>query len=279
MSLIQTINTINQINKIKNDWHKKGLKIGLVPTMGALHQGHMSLVKEAKKICDKVIVSVFVNPTQFAPNEDFDKYPRTLEKDVSLCSQNGVDIVFAPSANEMYPEKISTEVIPPDYIKNCLCGISRPTHFNGVALVVLKLLNISSADFAFFGEKDFQQLSIIKKMVKDLNVNCEIIGCPIIREKDGLAVSSRNIYLSEKERIIAPKIYLALQKASTMSGIKSLEIKNTVEDYLKEDFELEYFKICDSLNLQEKEIAKTGNRALIAVKLGQTRLIDNIEVK
>lgn len=279
MSLIQTINTISQINKIKNHWHKNGLKIGLVPTMGALHQGHMSLVKKAKKICDKVIVSVFVNPTQFAPNEDFDKYPRMLEKDTSLCSQNNVDIVYAPSAYEMYPEEISTEVVPPAYIKNCLCGISRPTHFNGVALVVLKLLNISSSDFAFFGEKDFQQLSIIKKMVKDLNVNCEIIGCPIIREKDGLAISSRNIYLSKEQRIIAPKIYLALQKASAMSGIKSLEIKKTVEDYLKEDFELEYFKICDSLTLQEKEIAEAGNRALIAVKLGQTRLIDNIEVK
>ena len=196
------VHTIKELREKRAEW--KGLKVGLVPTMGALHEGHLSLIKKAKETCDKVVVSVFVNPIQFGPSEDFDKYPRTLDKDMELCNSVGVDAVFAPTPAEMYGggRKLSndtvTYVCPPFFYVNKLCGKTRTGHFDGVCTVVLKLFNIVQPDCAFFGQKDAQQVIIIKKMVNDLNVPIEIIQCPIVREKSGLALSSRNKYLSEQ---------------------------------------------------------------------------------
>lgn len=195
------VHTIEEVKNNVNEWKKQGLKIGVVPTMGALHDGHASLIKKAVETCDKVIVSVFVNPIQFGPSEDYDKYPRTLEDDVKLAESIGANIIFAPSPDEMYGkgQRLSndtlTYVAPPFFYVNKLCGKSRVGHFDGVCTVVLKLFNITQADYGFFGQKDAQQLIILKKMVKDLNVPIELIGCPIVREESGLALSSRNKYL------------------------------------------------------------------------------------
>ena len=208
------VHTIKEVREQIKEWKKAGLTVGLVPTMGALHNGHLSLIKKAVEKCDKVVVSVFVNPIQFCPGEDLDKYPRTLEADQKLCESNGVNIVFAPTPSEMYGDcqmrtnDFLTYVIPPFFYVNKLCGKSRVGHFDGVCTVVNKLFNIVQPDFAFFGQKDAQQLIIIKKMVKDLNIPIEIIPCPIVREESGLALSSRNKYLSEEDKIQA----LALSK-------------------------------------------------------------------
>ena len=196
------LNKITEVRAEVKKWRAEGLKVGLVPTMGALHEGHLSLIKKAKAECDKVVVSVFVNPIQFGPSEDFDKYPRTLEEDMKLCDGEGVDVVFAPSAREMYGDcRLSndclTYVCPPYFYVDKLCGKSRVGHFDGVCTVVMKLFNIVQPDCAFFGQKDAQQIIIIKKMVEDLNIPIEIVQCPIVREESGLALSSRNKYLSE----------------------------------------------------------------------------------
>ena len=198
------IHTIAEVREQIREWKKQGLSVGLVPTMGALHEGHLSLIKKSVETCDKTIVSDFVNPTQFCPSEDLEKYPRTLDEDIKLCEENGVDIVFAPSPKEMYgadtrlTNDFLTYVIPPFFYTNKLCGKSRVGHFDGVCTVVLKLFNIVQPDFAFFGQKDAQQLIIIKKMVEDLNIPVNIIPCPIVREESGLALSSRNKYLSDE---------------------------------------------------------------------------------
>ena len=197
------LNTIKEVREEVKNWRAEGLKVGLVPTMGALHEGHLSLIKKAKAECDKVVVSVFVNPIQFGPSEDFDKYPRTLDEDMKLCDGEGVDIVFAPTPNEMYgggrlSNDTLTYVCPPYFFVDKLCGKSRVGHFDGVCTVVMKLFNIVQPDCAFFGQKDAQQVIIIKKMVQDLNVPIEIIQCPIVREESGLALSSRNKYLTEQ---------------------------------------------------------------------------------
>ena len=197
------VNNILQMKEINKNWKKSDTIVGLVPTMGALHNGHASLIKKAKEMCNKVVVSIFVNPIQFGPNEDYDKYPRSIEKDKILCNELGVDVIFSPTPIEMYGENVILSnnelsfVCPPYSIVDCMCGKSRPGHFDGVATVVTKLFNIVKPDYAFFGQKDAQQLFIIKKFVKDLNMDVKIIPCPIIRDVDGLALSSRNTYLSE----------------------------------------------------------------------------------
>lgn len=269
-------------NNIKN-WENK--KIGLVPTMGALHQGHLSLIKKAKETCDKVVVSVFVNPIQFGPSEDFDKYPRTLEADLKLCEEAGVDIVFAPSSDEMYGNgnRLSndnlTYVCPPFFYVDKLCGKSRVGHFDGVCTVVLKLFNIVQPDFAFFGQKDAQQVIVIKKMVKDLNVPIEIIQCPIVREESGLALSSRNKYLSEdgrKEALVLSKILNNI-KACYKKGVTNIPaLKETAYSFLTERHDLEYLEILDKETLEEKKQADNNTIILIACKVDGVRLIDNI---
>ncbi|MEI8377773.1 MAG: pantoate--beta-alanine ligase [bacterium] len=278
MSLI--IKHISDIRTEVSKWKKQGLKIGLVPTMGALHVGHESLIKKARQTCDKVIVTIFVNPTQFGPNEDFDKYPRTLGADAELCEANEVDIIFVPSAEEMYEGRDAlTNIIPPESFQNKLCGKSRPGHFNGVALVVTKLFNISQADVAFFGLKDAQQFFIIKKLVKDLNIPIEIVGCPIIRDFDGLAMSSRNIYLSSEDRKKALCLNKMLKKIQELyvNGEKSVEnAKNEALKILENGVNIEYFEFVSTDTLEEISELKPDILVAVAVKLNNVRLIDNI---
>ena len=278
------LNKINELRAEVKKWKKEGLKVGLVPTMGALHEGHLSLIKKAKSECDKVVVSVFVNPIQFGPNEDFDKYPRTLEADTKLCDDEGVDIVFAPSAQEMYGDnRLSSDtltyVYPPYFYVNKLCGKSRIGHFDGVCTVVLKLFNIVQPDCAFFGQKDAQQVIIIKKMVKDLNIPIEIIRCPIIRESSGLALSSRNKYLSEngkKDALVLSKILNNI-KSCFNKGITDIEaLKETAYSFLTDKHDLEYLEILDSETLEEIKNADKNSIALIACKVENVRLIDNV---
>ena len=279
------IHTIKDVREQIKKWKKEGLTIGLVPTMGALHAGHKSLIEKSVEKCDRTVVSVFVNPIQFCPGEDLEKYPRTLDTDNKLCDEIGADIVFAPSPKEMYGEghilsnDFLTYVIPPYFYVNKLCGKSRVGHFDGVCTVVNKLFNIVQPDFAFFGQKDAQQLVIIKKMVKDLNIPVEIVPCPIVREESGLALSSRNKYLSDEAKIDAlalSKILFNI-KACYDKGIKDIEaLKETAYSYLNEHHNLEYLEFLDADTLDEKSTADSSTRVFIAVKIGNVRLIDNI---
>ena len=280
------LHNIEELRKQRKEWQV--LKVGLVPTMGALHEGHLSLIKKAKETCDRVVVSVFVNPIQFGPSEDFDKYPRTLDKDMELCNKEGVDIVFAPSPKEMYGEgsRLSndtlTYVCPPFFYVNKLCGKTRTGHFDGVCTVVLKLFNIVQPDYAFFGQKDAQQVVIVKKMVKDLNVPVEIIQCPIVREESGLALSSRNKYLSEegkKDALVLSGILNNI-KACYNRGITDIKsLKETAYSFLTEKQDLEYLEILDRDTLEEQESADDNSIALIACRVEGVRLIDNIYLK
>lgn len=277
------VHTIEELRQKRAEW--KDLKVGIVPTMGALHEGHLSLIKKAKETCDKVVVSVFVNPIQFGPSEDFDKYPRTLDKDMELCNSVGVDLVFAPTPKEMYGEgnRLSndtlTYVCPPFFYVNKLCGKTRVGHFDGVCTVVLKLFNIVQPDYGFFGQKDAQQVIIIKKMVKDLNVPIEIIQCPIVREESGLALSSRNKYLSEegkKDALVLSQILKNI-KACYQKGITDVSaLKETAYSYLTDKHDMEYLEILDRNTLEEKPNADKDSIALIACRVDGVRLIDNI---
>lgn len=277
-----------EIKKWRGENGDNSLKIGLVPTMGALHEGHLSLIKKAKETCDKVVVSVFVNPIQFGPSEDFDKYPRTLEADKALCDKEGVDIIFAPTPKEMYGEgnRLSndtlTYVCPPFFYVNKLCGKSRVGHFDGVCTVVLKLFNIVQPDYAFFGQKDAQQVIIVKKMVKDLNVPIEIIQCPIVREESGLALSSRNKYLDEegKKDALALSKILNNIKSCYNKGITDVSaLKETAYSYLTDKHDLEYLEFMDRDTLEEKNTADDNTIVLIACRVQNVRLIDNIYLR
>ncbi len=253
-----------------------GKRIAFVPTMGYLHEGHLSLMREGRKRGDVLVVSIFVNPTQFGPGEDYDRYPRDLERDIGLMRDIPVDVVFHPSAQDMYPEGYQTFVEVTELTKY-LCGRSRPGHFRGVTTVVAKLFNIVKPHVALFGYKDYQQLKVIERMVKDLNYGVEIVGMPIVREKDGLAMSSRNSYLSPEERKDALSIYRALKKAEEMfkEGVRDAEeIRRTVRSMLKG--EIDYVSVCDPETLVEIE-GEIKDRALlaVAVKIGKARLIDN----
>ena len=279
------VHTIKEVREQIKEWKKAGLTVGLVPTMGALHNGHLSLIKKAVEKCDKVVVSVFVNPIQFCPGEDLDKYPRTLEADQKLCESNGVNTVFAPTPSEMYGDcqmrtnDFLTYVIPPFFYVNKLCGKSRVGHFDGVCTVVNKLFNIVQPDFAFFGQKDAQQLIIIKKMVKDLNIPVEIIPCPIVREESGLALSSRNKYLSEEDKIQALALSKILNNIKTCykKGITDVEaLKETAYQFLNDHHDLEYLEFMNEENLDEMTTADDHTRVFIACKVGGVRLIDNI---
>lgn len=280
--LLNKIKEVKDIIKLKK---KEGLTIGLVPTMGALHAGHASLIKKAKEMCDFVVVSVFVNPIQFGPNEDFDKYPRTLDSDKKICEQIGADIIFAPTPAEMYGEnnRLSntdiTFVCPPYNLVDCMCGKARPGHFDGVATVVMKLFNITNPDYAFFGQKDAQQMFILKKMVKDLNLDVEIVPCPIVRETDGLALSSRNSYLSPEERTNALSISKALKEIQKLfnNGTVDIEILfDTAISVLNKNVELEYIEFRNFETFEKVSKAQKNTLVAIAAKSGEKRLIDNI---
>jgi pantoate--beta-alanine ligase len=264
-------------------WRWLGHKVALVPTMGALHSGHMALVAAARKQATKVIVSIFVNPTQFGPNEDFSSYPRTLEDDRKLCRKHGVDAIYAPNVEVMYPEGAATRV-QVNGLKTNWCGAFRPGHFDGVATIVAKLLLQASPDVALFGEKDFQQLSIIRRMVRDLDIPVAIHGVPTLREKDGLALSSRNRYLTQEERAAAPVLYKELQalrdairKHGKVNELQEAAAKNLIKaGFAKVD----YIGLADSDSLQPLETFNGAKpaRLLAAAWMGKARLIDNIAV-
>lgn len=279
------LHTIAEVREQIKEWKKQGFSVGLVPTMGALHAGHKSLIDKSVEKCDRTVVSVFVNPIQFGPSEDLDKYPRTLDADAEMCKNAGVDIVFAPSPKEMYGEghimsnDFLTYVIPPYFYVDKLCGKSRIGHFDGVCTVVNKLFNIVQPDFAFFGQKDAQQLIIIRKMVNDLNIPVEIISCPIVREESGLALSSRNKYLNpqEKEQALALSKILYNIKVCYDKGVTDTRaLFETAYGFLTPAHSLEYLDFRDENDLEEKTVADDNTRVFIAVKIGNVRLIDNI---
>lgn len=279
---------IEEVRKKIQDWKKQGLEVGLVPTMGALHEGHLSLIKKSVETSGRTVVSVFVNPTQFGPYEDLEKYPRTLEADLKMCEDAGVDLVFAPSTVEMYGEgnvlsnDFLTYVVPPFFYVDKLCAKSRPGHFDGVCTVVTKLFNIIQPDFAFFGQKDAQQLVIIKKMVSDLNIPVEIIACPIVRDENGLALSSRNKYLSDegKKEALALNKILTNIKSCYNKGINDVRaLSETAYAFLNEHHELEYLEFVDKDTLELRSIADDNTLMLTAIKVDNIRLIDNCFIK
>lgn len=280
---MKIVNTISEVREIVKAWKKEGLTVGLVPTMGYLHEGHASLIKRASKENDRVVVSDFVNPIQFGPKEDLASYPRDIDRDAEVCAEVGADIIFHPTADEMYFPDFSTFVDitgPSDE----LCGKSRPTHFKGVCTIVSKLFLIVSPDRAYFGQKDAQQLAVIKRMVRDLNFDIEIIGCPIIRETDGLAKSSRNAYLSEDERKAAVILSKALKegKELVLGGEKSAQ---TVIDKITEIInseplaKIDYVQVVSFPQVKPVEIIDGDILTAVAVYIGTTRLIDNFIIE
>ena len=276
--------TIKEVKENVREWKKQGLTIGLVPTMGYLHEGHASLIKRARGECDKVIVSDFVNPIQFGPKEDLATYPRDFDADCKLCEGLGTDLIFHPEPSEMYLDEFHS-FVGVDTLSTELCGKSRPIHFNGVCTVVSKLFNISEADKAYFGQKDAQQLAIVKRMVRDLNFNIEIVGCPIIREDDGLAKSSRNTYLNAEERQKALVLHKALTKGEEMVRAGEKTVKNiikTVRDIIESEplARVDYVEIVDWNELQKIDTIEGPILMAVAVYIGEkVRLIDNFIVE
>ncbi|MDD2890281.1 MAG: pantoate--beta-alanine ligase [bacterium] len=287
---MKVISKISEMQEISKEIHKKNISIGFVPTMGALHKGHISLIDIAKKHSRFVVVSIFVNPTQFGPKEDFNKYPRTLTKDLELLSEKKIDILFAPTDKEMYPKGYGTYIDVPDF-SNKLCGKSRPTHFKGVCTIVAKLFNIVSPDIAVFGEKDAQQVVILKKMIKDLNFPTKIITGQIIREPNGLAMSSRNKYLTDKQKQNASIIYKTLRETANKinKGERNIpKLKKFIKDGIltkmthsspsENSLKIDYIEIINKNNLQQPKTLKGECLIAVAVWYGKTRLIDNITV-
>lgn len=259
---------------------KQGYRIGLVPTMGFFHEGHLSLMDRARKECDIVIVTLFINPIQFGPNEDLALYPRDIERDRDLAEKRGVDILFHPGSEQIYPEGFRTNVIVND-LSTKLCGISRPTHFRGVTTVVCKLFNLTCPTIAYFGQKDAQQAIIIKQMVRDLNFQIKIEIMPIVREADGLAMSSRNSYLNPEERLAAVCLYTSLIEAESLikkGEKKSSNIIRKIKEVINNEplAILEYGEVVDTVTLSPLEIIDQESLIALAVKIGKTRLIDNI---
>lgn len=273
------VNKIIEVREFTKKYIINQESIGFVPTMGFLHEGHKSLIDKARKENDKVIVSIFVNPTQFGVGEDLDAYPRDLERDLELCRNAGVDMVFVPQTAEIYFKDTTTK-ISMETLSEELCGKSRPVHFGGVCTVVAKLFNIVNPTRAYFGEKDAQQLAIIKRMVRDLNFDVEIIGCPIIREQDGLAKSSRNTYLSEEERKAAIILHKSLEIAKTIieNGERNVSIIiENIERVIKSEklAKIDYIEVVDSKSIQKIEVIEADILVAIAIYIGKTRLIDN----
>lgn len=275
---MKIVSTIEEVRAQVSTWKKEGNTIGFVPTMGYLHEGHMSLIDAAGEN-DKVVVSIFVNPMQFGPNEDLASYPRDLEHDAKMCEEHGVDLIFHPTPEEMYGENFNSYV-DMNVLTQELCGLSRPVHFRGVCTVVTKLFNIVAPDKAYFGQKDAQQLAIIKRMVKDLNMPLTVVGCPIVREEDGLAKSSRNTYLSGEERkaalVLSRSIFLGKELVEKGETDCRKIIAAMTEEITKEPLaRIDYVKIVDLETMQQVTEIKGGILTAIAVYIGKTRLIDN----
>jgi pantoate--beta-alanine ligase len=276
---MEIIKKIELMQELSNKWRRDGHIISCVPTMGFLHQGHIELLRVGRDKGDRLIMTIFVNPTQFGPHEDYEKYPRDTEGDLNKARSAGVDAVFMPTVEEMYPDDFQSTVTV-NTITQYLCGKSRPVHFAGVTIVVAKLFNITKPHLAIFGEKDYQQLAVIKQMVRDLNMDIDIIGLPTVRERDGLAMSSRNKYLSPEERLSALSLKkgLDLAKAMVKDGEKdSATIKNAVKELiLTHPFtEIDYVTICDPAKLTDMENVNGPSLLALAVKVGKARLIDN----
>ena len=275
---MKIVGTVKEVREQVKEWKKQGLSVGFVPTMGYLHEGHKSLMDAARKGNDKVVVSIFVNPMQFGPTEDLATYPRDLDHDAALCESAGVDLIFHPEAEEMY-EKDFCSFVDMTGLTEGLCGKTRPIHFRGVCTVVNKLFNIVTPDHAYFGQKDGQQLAVIKRMVRDLNMDIEIVGCPIVREEDGLAKSSRNTYLSSEERkaalILSKTVALGKELAKTEKDV------NKVVEAMKKNIETEplakidYVEAVDALSMAPVEKLEGTCMLAMAVYIGKTRLIDN----
>ena len=278
------VDTIGQLRGELSSLRTKGKTVGFVPTMGYLHEGHLSLVQKARASNDVVVASVFVNPTQFGPNEDLASYPRDTERDLSLLRDAGTDVAFFPSVEALYPEGFTTYVTMEGPMTATLCGRSRPNHFRGVATVVTKLFNIVQPDRAYFGQKDAQQVAVIEQMVRDLDFDIEIVACPTVREPDGLAMSSRNTYLSQAERAQAPLISKALFGAKERIE-KGERNSSVLIDYLHESIRgiegavIDYVSIVDLRSLADLEVVRGKVLIAMAVKVGRTRLIDNIRVE
>ena len=274
---MQVTKTVEETRKQIKQWKKEGKTIGLVPTMGFLHEGHASLIRKCREQNDIVVVSDFVNPTQFGPNEDLEAYPRDFERDSKLCESLGADLIFAPSPEDMYHDPHAFVSI--DTLSETLCGKTRPIHFKGVCTVVTKLFHIVAPDRAYFGEKDAQQLAIIRKMVKDLNFDIEIVGCPIVREEDGLAKSSRNTYLNDKERQAALCLSRAVKTGNEViyTGADAKEVLNPMKAIIEAEplARIDYVMMVDALTMQPIEKADRDVLVAMAVYIGKTRLIDN----
>lgn len=274
---MQVTKTVEETRKQIKQWKKEGKTIGLVPTMGFLHEGHASLIRKCREQNDIVVVSDFVNPTQFGPNEDLEAYPRDFERDSKLCESLGADLIFAPSPEDMYHDPHAFVSI--DTLSETLCGKTRPIHFKGVCTVVTKLFHIVAPDRAYFGEKDAQQFAIIRKMVKDLNFDIEIVGCPIVREEDGLAKSSRNTYLNDKERQAALCLSRAVKtgKEVIYTGADAKEVLNPMKAIIEAEplARIDYVMMVDALTMQPIEKADRDVLVAMAVYIGKTRLIDN----
>ncbi|MEA2040234.1 MAG: pantoate--beta-alanine ligase [Thermodesulfobacteriota bacterium] len=276
---MDVIGTVEQMQRLSESYRRAGDTIALVPTMGFLHEGHLELMQVGKRYADKLIISIFVNPTQFGPSEDYGQYPRDTEGDLKKARDVGVDVVFMPSVEEMYPEGFQTKIHLEKVTKH-LCGTSRPLHFDGVTTVVAKLFNITKPHFAIFGEKDYQQLRVIIRMVMDLNMDIEVVGIPTVREKDGLAMSSRNKYLNPEER----KSALCLKKSMDLAGqmLRDGEkdagvIKEAIESLINNHpfTDIDYVILCHPTTLEDLETLGDENLLALAVRVGKTRLIDN----
>ena len=276
---MQTIQSLDDMTRWSNDVISGASTIALVPTMGYFHEGHLSLMRLASSLADRVVVSLFVNSLQFGPSEDLNRYPRDLERDSRMAADINVDVLFVPDKREIYEPDFNTRVRV-DSITDTLCGRQRPGHFEGVTTVVAKLFNIVKPHFAVFGQKDFQQLSVIRKMVRDLNWDIKIVGHPIVREKDGLAMSSRNTYLSDEERGKSLCLYKAISHAKKRfdNGLKDAELlKSEIRDIILANpgVSVDYISVVDKYNLSEKDMIDANSVLALAVKVGKTRLIDN----
>lgn len=276
---MEIVRSVAEAKELARGWRAAGLSVGLVPTMGYLHEGHESLMDAARAACDRVIVSVFVNPIQFGPDEDFDSYPRNLHRDAAICEAHGAHAVFHPSVEDMYPAGFST-FVEVEGLTDALCGASRPGHFRGVCTVVSKLFNIVQPHRAFFGQKDAQQLAVIKRMVADLNMDVQVVGCPIVREADGLAKSSRNTYLDPQERQAALVLSRAIRAAeqAVYDGQRDAAcVRAIIEGTIAAEplARIDYVQVVDGLTMQPVETIEGSVLVAIAVHIGTTRLIDN----
>ena len=279
---MEIVRTIADLRSHIASWRSTGARVGLVPTMGALHDGHLALVKAARAECERVVATIFVNPKQFAPNEDLDAYPRREEADLAMLRSAGIALVFMPSTAEMYPPGFATTVRVAG-LTDCLCGAHRPGHFDGVSTVVTKLLIQSLPDIAYFGEKDYQQLVVVRRLARDLDISVRIAGVPTVRDTDGLALSSRNTYLSPEERRVAPALARVLQRMAAALVVQSAavasEIARGIADLESAGFAVEYLEIRDADTLAPVTETITGPaRVFAAAHLGRTRLIDNLPI-